>query len=83
MAEHDRIEILSAQELGRTLARLASQVLETVSDSHALMLLGIPTRGVHLSGQGKRSPGRWWAHLGFFERAQVHSRDHWASQLQP
>lgn len=50
MAEHDRIEILSAQELGRTLARLASQVLETVSDSHALMLLGIPTRGVHLSG---------------------------------
>ena len=49
MAEHDRIEILSQRELGRTLSRLASQVLETVSDSRTLMLLGIPTRGVQLS----------------------------------
>ncbi len=44
-----RVEILSEQELGRTLTRLASQVLETVSDSNKLLLLGIPTRGVHLS----------------------------------
>jgi len=29
----DRMEILSADELGRTLNRLASQVLESVADS--------------------------------------------------
>ena len=45
----DRVEILSDRELGRTLARLATQVLETVDDSRTLMLLGIPTRGVQLS----------------------------------
>ncbi len=45
----ERVEILSEQELCRTLARLASQVLEKVSDSKALLLLGIPTRGVHLA----------------------------------
>jgi len=44
-----RVEILSGEELGRTISRLASQVLETVSDSRTLFLLGIPTRGVHLS----------------------------------
>ena len=49
MADFKRVEILSEQELGRTLARLASQVLESVSDSRTLMLLGIPTRGVQLS----------------------------------
>ena len=45
----DRVEILSEPELGRTLARLATQVLETVDESRSLMLLGIPTRGVQLS----------------------------------
>ena len=49
MADPDRIEILSERELGLTLARLASQVLESAEDSHRLMLLGIPTRGVQLS----------------------------------
>ena len=49
MVDFKRVEILSEQELGRTLARLASQVLESVSDSRTLMLLGIPTRGVQLS----------------------------------
>ncbi len=44
-----RVEILSEQELRRTLTRLASQVLETVSDLKSLVLIGIPTRGVHLS----------------------------------
>ena len=44
-----RVEILSEEELGRTLTRLSSQILETVSDSKSLLLLGIPTRGVHLS----------------------------------
>jgi pyrimidine operon attenuation protein / uracil phosphoribosyltransferase len=45
----ERVEILSAEELGRTLNRLASQVLESVADSHQLILLGIPTRGVALA----------------------------------
>ena len=47
--ETDRIEILSDRELGRTLSRLATQVLESVDDSRTLVLLGIPTRGVQLS----------------------------------
>ena len=37
----DRVEILSERELARTLARLATQVLETVDDSRTLMLLGL------------------------------------------
>ncbi len=49
LAPAGRVEILSAQELGRTLNRLASQVLESVDDSHSLLLLGIPTRGVVLA----------------------------------
>ncbi|KZR85434.1 Bifunctional protein PyrR [Synechococcus sp. MIT S9509] len=45
----ERIEILSAEDVGRTLSRLASQVLECVGEVETLMLLGIPTRGVQLS----------------------------------
>ena len=44
-----RLELLSAEDLGRTVDRLASQVLERVADSHQLVLLGIPTRGVALA----------------------------------
>ena len=44
-----RVAILSEQELGRTLKRLSSQILESVEESRTLLLLGIPTRGVHLS----------------------------------
>tara|TARA_Y100001968_G_C19408760_1_gene745165 strand:- start:1202 stop:1756 length:555 start_codon:yes stop_codon:yes gene_type:complete len=44
-----QVEILSSEELTRTLQRLSSQILEKVSDTKALFLLGIPTRGVHLS----------------------------------
>ena len=44
-----RLELLSALDLGRTLDRLASQVLEGVADSRSLVLLGIPTRGVALA----------------------------------
>ena len=44
-----RLEILSAQELARTLDRLASQILEGAQDSRDLLLLGIPTRGVALA----------------------------------
>lgn len=45
----ERVEILSADALGRTLNRLASQVLESVTDSRQLILVGIPTRGVALA----------------------------------
>jgi pyrimidine operon attenuation protein/uracil phosphoribosyltransferase len=45
----NRLELLSAQELGRTLDRLASQILEAVPDARDLLLLGIPTRGVALA----------------------------------
>ena len=45
----ERVEILSGEELSRTLNRLASQVLESVADSRQLILLGIPTRGVALA----------------------------------
>jgi pyrimidine operon attenuation protein / uracil phosphoribosyltransferase len=48
-APEQQREILSAQEVGRTLDRLASQVLESVADSRSLLLLGIPTRGVALA----------------------------------
>lgn len=43
------VEILSAQDLTRTVHRLASQVLESAPDSRQLLLLGIPTRGVELA----------------------------------
>jgi pyrimidine operon attenuation protein/uracil phosphoribosyltransferase len=45
----DRLPLLSEPELGRTLDRLASQVLESVGESRNLLLLGIPTRGVALA----------------------------------
>ncbi len=44
-----RVEILSKEELARTLSRLASQVLEEISELENLLLLGIPTRGIQLS----------------------------------
>jgi pyrimidine operon attenuation protein/uracil phosphoribosyltransferase len=45
----DRLALLSETELGRTLDRLASQVLETVGESGDVLLVGIPTRGVALA----------------------------------
>ena len=47
--KQDRVEILSEQELELALKRLASQVLEKISDPKSLLILGIPTRGVYLS----------------------------------
>ena len=44
-----RVEILSREELARTLARLASQILEEIPDRERLLLLGIPTRGIQLA----------------------------------
>ena len=46
---NERVEILSSADLGKTFSRLASQVLERVTDPEKLVLIGIPTRGVHLS----------------------------------
>jgi pyrimidine operon attenuation protein / uracil phosphoribosyltransferase len=43
------VEILSADELRRTLTRLASQVIERAGDLSKLVLLGIYTRGVPLA----------------------------------
>ncbi len=45
------IEILSADEIRRTLTRLASQLIEKNSDLSNLVLLGIYTRGVPLAHQ--------------------------------
>ncbi len=43
------IEILSSEEIRRTLTRLASQVIEKSGDLSHLVLLGIYTRGVPLA----------------------------------
>ncbi|HAG80729.1 MAG TPA: bifunctional pyr operon transcriptional regulator/uracil phosphoribosyltransferase PyrR [Cyanobacteria bacterium UBA12227] len=43
------IEILSAEELRRTVTRLASQVIEQSGDLSELVLIGIYTRGVALA----------------------------------
>lgn len=43
------VEILSADEMRRTMIRLASQVVERSGDLSKLVLLGIYTRGVNLA----------------------------------
>lgn len=43
------IEILSAEEIRRTLTRLASQIVEKSDDPSKLALLGVHTRGVPLA----------------------------------
>lgn len=43
------VEILSADELRRTVTRLASQIVERASDLSQVVLLGIFTRGVPLA----------------------------------
>lgn len=45
------VEILSTQELRRTITRLASQVIEKSGDLSNLVLIGIYTRGVPLAKQ--------------------------------
>ena len=44
-----RITILSEIELKKTLSRLTSEVIEKVANLDDLLLVGIPTRGVHLA----------------------------------
>lgn len=45
------VEILSAEEIRRTLNRLASQIIETTRDLSEVVLLGIHTRGFPLARQ--------------------------------
>ena len=45
------VEILSADEIRRTLTRLASQIIEKTGDLSQVILLGIHTRGVPLANQ--------------------------------
>ena len=44
-----RIEILTQEELRKTISRLTSEIHEKVSDINNMLLMGIPTRGVYLS----------------------------------
>ena len=47
----ETVTILSADEVRRTLNRLASEVVEKIADLDTLVLLGIHTRGVPLARQ--------------------------------
>lgn len=49
MSQSKIVEILSADELRRTITRLASQIVESSGDLTNLVLLGVYTRGVPLS----------------------------------
>ena len=44
-----RIEILTEDELKKTFSRLTSEIIERTSNLDNLLLVGIPTRGVHLA----------------------------------
>ena len=44
-----RIVILTEEELRKTLSRLTYEIIEKVSNINNLLLIGIPTRGVHLA----------------------------------
>ena len=44
-----RIVILSEDELRKTFSRLTFEIIEKISDINNLLLIGIPTRGVHLA----------------------------------
>ena len=45
----ERIVILTEEELRKTLSRLTFEIIEKISDLENLLLVGIPTRGVHLA----------------------------------
>lgn len=49
MPTEEVVEILSSEEVRRTVNRLASQVVERAGDLSQLVFLGIYTRGVHLA----------------------------------
>lgn len=41
--------VLSAEDVSRSLKRIAHEIIESVSDSKTVVVLGIPTRGVHIA----------------------------------
>lgn len=43
--------VLSADDIARSLKRIAHEIVEAVSSADSLLLLGIPTRGVHLANR--------------------------------
>ena len=43
-----KIVILTEEELWKTFSRLTFEIIEKISDLNNLLLVGIPTRGVHL-----------------------------------
>ena len=47
--EKKLIEILNEVELKKTLSRLTFEIIERARNIENLLLVGIPTRGVHLS----------------------------------
>ena len=44
-----KIVILNQDELRKTISRLTFEIIEKISDLDNLLLVGIPTRGVHLA----------------------------------
>ena len=44
-----RIVLLNEAELGKTLSRLTSEIIEKVTNLNDILLVGIPTRGVYLA----------------------------------
>ena len=44
-----RIVILNEAELGKTISRLTSEIIEKVTNLNDILLVGIPTRGVYLA----------------------------------
>ena len=50
MSESDkRIVILNEDELRKTFSRLSCEIIEKISNLDNLLLIGIPTRGIHLA----------------------------------
>ncbi len=47
--QEKRIEILTKDELRKTIYRLTSEIVEKIQDINNTVLMGIPTRGVYLS----------------------------------
>ncbi len=47
--QEKRIEILTKEELRKTIFRLTSEILEKVVNINNILLMGIPTRGVYLT----------------------------------
>ena len=41
--------VLSADDIARSLKRISHEIAESLSNSPKLVILGIPTRGVHLA----------------------------------